>query len=334
MAGVRKRLDWRPIVAKAIEATEEFNRRGVKPSIRSIFYWLYSKAIIPNTVPAYKRLSAKLVDARKRGLVPFNAFQDKTRITLGSLFDAVPEADVEEFREKVEEKASSLDLMELLDSYFDGLRPFVWAGRWAGQPTVVEVWIEKEALAPTVEGWLLGAGVTIRVGRGYPSWTFIYSCVSELREVLGRHERVIVLYLGDLDPSGVDIQRFIQEALDYFKLPRDKVVLKRLAVTEEQVRKFGLPPKPEDAATLAKLERDPRMRNYVIDYVVELDALLAYAPDEFRRLVREAVDEYWDEEVYEEMKDEEKRLDEELDEILAKGKEWALKRIREMLGGG
>jgi len=326
------RLNWKSIVKKAIEATEEFNRRGVKPSIRSVFYWLFSKAVIPNTVPAYKRLSAKLVDARKRGLVPFDAFQDKTRITLGHLFDRMPEADVEGFREKVEERVSEIDLEELLDSYFDGLKPVVWAGRWAGQPTVVELWIEKEALAPTIENWLLGAGVTIRVGRGYPSWTFVHSCVSELKRVLERHERVVVLYLGDLDPSGVDIQRFIQEALDFFRLPRGKVVLERLAVTEEQVRRFGLPPKPEDAATLEKLRRDPRTANYTIDYVVELDALLAYAPDEFRRLVREAVDEYWDEEVYEKMKDEEKRLGEELDEILEKGKEWALKRIREMLG--
>jgi len=330
---VRKRLDWRPIVEKAIEATGEFNRRGVKPSIRSIFYWLYSKAIIPNTVPAYKRLSAKLVDARKRGLVPFDAFQDKTRITLGRLFDRVPEADVEGFREKVEKRASEIDLMELVDSYFDGMKPIVWVGRWANQPIVVEVWIEKEALASTIKGWLLGAGVTIRVGRGYPSWTFIYDCVSELRKVLGRHERVIVLYLGDLDPSGVDIQRFIQDALDYFGLPRDRVVLKRLAVTEEQVRRFELPPKPEDAATLEKLRRDPRTANYTVDYVVELDALLAYAPDEFRRLVRGAVDEYWDEEVYEEMKEKERKLDKELDEVLTEGKKWALKRIREMLGG-
>jgi len=198
---------------------------------------------------------------------------------------------------------------------------------------VVEVWVEKEAFAPTVEEWTLGCGVPIRVNRGYPSWTFIFVSVKQLKEVLKRHERVVVLYLGDLDPSGVDIERFIGEALDFFKVPPEKVAFQRLAITEDQVRKFGLPPKPTDAATLAKLQRDPRTKNYAIPYVVELEAFEAYAEREFERLVREAVDDRLDEDIYEEMKERERKLNEELDEILVKGKEWALKRIREMLGG-
>jgi len=327
------RLDWKYVVQRAVEETKGYNRRGRKPSIRTVFYRLYSLGVVPNTKSAYKRLSSKLVDARKEGLVPFDAFRDRTRTVLGELWDAVPEADVDEFREKLEERLEELDIVSMVDSFFDPLKPFVWAGRWAAQPTVVEVWVEKEAFAPTVKDWLLGAGVAIRVNRGYPSWTFIFYSVRELREVLKRHEKVVVLYLGDLDPSGVDIERFIGEALDFFKVPHDKVVFQRLAITEEQVRKFGLPPKPTDAATLAKLQRDPRTKSYTIDYVVELEAFEAYAEREFERLVREAVDDHLDEEVYGEMKEKERKLNEELDEALAEVKERALRKVEKVLGG-
>jgi hypothetical protein len=188
-------------------------------------------------------------------------------------------------------------------------------GRWYKQKNLVEIWIEKEALSSTISNWVESHYIRIRVNKGYSSWTFIYNNVEQLKQLLQYHDKIIILYLGDLDPSGVDIQRFLQEALEYFELPKEKVELKRLAITPEQVEYFGLPPKPEDAETLEKLGRDPRSKKYTLDYAVELDSLVAYVPSEFRKMIDETIREYFDEELYNKLNEERNKLQEENERI-------------------
>jgi hypothetical protein len=54
------------------------------------------------------------------------------------------------------------------------------------------------------------------------------------------------------------------------------------------------------------LHRDSRTKRFIDEHegeliAVELDALLAYAPDEFRRPVIDSVNKYYDEDVYEQL---------------------------------
>jgi len=289
------------------------------PTLRTFFYFLVSRGVIPNTRSAYKRLSKVCVEMRKQGLIPWDAFVDKTRVTRGWFEDSRLGDDYpKRVEERLERKLESLNIDELLADYFDVYIPSL--GRWAGQKHYVEVWIEKEALADHVYECIADLDVKLRVNRGYSSWTFIYDNARELREY--RDRDIVVLYLGDLDPSGVDIERFVREATEYFNVDFKLV---RVAVTEEQVEKYNLPPRPEDAETLAKLHRDPRTRKYTKKYVVELDALVAYVPEEFKRIVREAVNSYWDESVFEKEKERHKEIVEEcrklINEYIKKAKE-------------
>ena len=147
--------------------------------------------------------------------------------------------------------------------------------------------------------------------------------------MLETHEKVDILYCGDLDPSGVDIQRFLREALEYFGMDESKVELIRVAVTPEQVEQYNLPPRPEDAETLAKLQRDPRTKKYTYDYIVELDALVAYVPQEFRRIIREAVERYHDKDIYNRVRREAEELAERSRAIIENYKKEALRKILE-----
>ena len=77
------------------------------------------------------------------------------------------------------------------------------------------------------------------------------------------------------------------------------VDFRRIALTEEQVSLFTLPTKP-DAETLDKLNKDPRLGEFKINhngqlFQVEVDALYAYAPIEFRNMVLGPVDKFFDE---------------------------------------
>jgi len=313
-----------------------FQSQGVKPTLRTIFYALVSRGVIPNTKSAYKTLSRVLVEARKAGIFPWDFIVDKTRVVYRYFRDGAPdEGEIESTRLLCGQKLESLSIQKILSEWFDYLVPGSWSvGRWAEQPAVPEIWIEKEALADTVRSWVYDLEVNVRVNRGYSSWTFIYDNARELGEILKRHERVVVYYLGDLDPSGVDIERFLREALQFFQLPEDRVQLVRLAVTPEQVEEFSLPPRPEDAETLAKIARDPRSKSYSYDYIVELDALIAYVPDRFRELLREAIEKLHDKEIYSEVRSKAERIIEECRKVVEEYKKKALEKILEEVREG
>jgi hypothetical protein len=65
---------------------------------------------------------------------------------------------------------------------------------------------------------------------------------------------------------------------------------------------FNLPRNP-DPETLIKLKRDPRRRSFMDRhngelFQIEIDALQAYAPPQFKNLVQNSVDQYFDEGIY------------------------------------
>jgi len=327
-------VKWDTVLDEIDEALEYFDSQGVKPTLRTLFYYLVSKQMIPNTRSSYKTLSRKLVQARKQGRYEWDFLEDKTRVVLGSLGDSrFRESELDEFKDRVQRKLEDLNIDDLIDRYFDFTVPYFFVDKWADQPTVCEVWIEKEALASTLQSWIGDQEVPIRVNRGYSSWTFIYNNVENLKWTLEKHDRVIIYYCGDLDPSGMDIQRFLKEAIYYFGLEDDRVELRRLAVTPEQVEAYNLPPRPEDAETVAKLQRDPRFKSYSLPYIVELDALIAFAPEQFRNILIESINKIWDKSIYEKLskKAEElrKKSYEILDDIKKKAKEKILDDIKE-----
>jgi len=322
------------ILENVDQAVTFFETQGVKPTLRTLFYYLVSREIIPNTTAAYKHLSHILVNARKEGRYAWDFLEDKTRVVLGDLSDGkFSDGALDDFKDTARDHLRDLDLDELLNEYFDYLVPWFSVGTWADQPIVAEIWIEKEALASTIQSWLTELVIPIRINRGYSSWTFIYQNVGALTGFLERHEKIIIYYLGDLDPSGVDIQRFLTEALEYFGLDPEKVDLRRLAITGEQVERFNLPPRPQDSETLAKLQRDTRMRSYTEQYIVELDALVAFAPGDFREIVQAAIRGTWDRAIYEDLREKGRTLRSEAEAYIGDIKDQARDKILRQIRG-
>jgi hypothetical protein len=98
--------------------------------------------------------------------------------------------------------------------------------------------------------------------------------------------------------SGDDMDDHLDNALRYFGL--EDIYFQRIAVTEEQIEQFNLPPMPKSKETIDKVNHDTRkngfIRKYGKLYIVELDALLAIVPDEFKSIVQESVDQFFDQE--------------------------------------
>ena len=275
------KLNWKDIMAKSIPIFREFVDRGITPTVRTIYYALVSKELIPNTRSAYQGTCKMLVKARKERLVLWEWIADETRATRG----------LDRPRWKPERYAEAW-----IEHLFEQLQGYTLP-KWENQTYYVEVWIEKFALANTFDTWLDDMNVVLVPSRGYSSWTFLKQAADRIRENAEGRE-VIILYFGDFDPSGRDIERFIGETLEWFGA---EATIENIAVTKEQIDRYSLPHAPEDADEIAKMRRDPRFKKWEHGlFRVELDALMAFVPDEFERIIKESVAEYFEEDTYEE----------------------------------
>jgi hypothetical protein len=136
---------------------------------------------------------------------------------------------------------------------------------------------------------------------------------------LPESQKTVILQLGDFDPSGEDIVRDLRERLMMLS-KRTDIIFEKVAVTLDQIIELQLPAKPESMDEIAKMRRDPRYKGYIerltslaqldervkklIDMYgspeirVELDALVALAPERFKRILRSAIEKYFDWNVY------------------------------------
>jgi hypothetical protein len=281
-------IKWEDVVKQSIPVFEGFISRNVIPTLRTIHYALVSKNIIPNTKTAYKGLSSAFVKARQEGIVKWSWLADEGR-------------DIEEGENnyvwKPEQYADSRmeRAIDDLKRVLEGSTYFSYP-KWMNQQYYVEVWIEKNALRATFKNYIQDFNITLVPSRGYSSWTFLKEANDRIRRN-ANGKTPLILYFGDFDPTGEDIERFLRDSMNgFFGLVLE---VKRIGVTKDQIEQYNLPTTPEDAEEIEKLHRDSRFKNWEHgNYRVELDALLAFVPDEFERIIKESIQEYFDEDVY------------------------------------
>ena len=332
-----ERIKWKEVVEKVKEVLILFQNEDVKPTLRGVFYRLVSDNVIPNTQSKYNKLSSILVKARKEGEIDFDAMEDRGRYSIFNFGDdCLDEEDLDDVGTTCDEKIEDINIDTIIDDYFCSVSPYKGyedSGYWARQPIIVEMWTEKDAIASILNRWTSDLSINIRVNRGYDSWSFLYACTQQLKETLERHDKVVILYIGDLDPSGMDMDRHITEVINFFQLT-DRVKFRRIALLPEQVERYNLPPKPGDAETLAKVARDPRTKKYKEKYITEVDAFLGLAPEAFKELIQEAILEYYDAAISAEVREEKIRIINEAENIVNTAKQMAKESLLSQIRGG
>lgn len=113
-----------------------------------------------------------------------------------------------------------------------------------------------------------------------------------------------MFYILVIWTTGEDIEYNIRDNLKDYQL-EDSVDFRRVGVTMDQIGRFHLPQDP-DAETLKKLKNDPRGKAFMERhegelFQVEVDALLDFAPDEFKRVLLEPIDEWFREDIHNEV---------------------------------
>ncbi|MBA7660054.1 hypothetical protein ES703_68053 [subsurface metagenome] len=237
---------------------EVLGQYSFNPTIRQVYYRLVSPPyqVIENKTSVYKYYDAQMVRARERDDIPRDAFSDSSRRTLGGDYGY---RGSEAFKKALIEAARP-------ENY---TRPM-----WDTQPAVVEVWIEKDALAVLLNMVAEEYRVPVFASRGYSPFTLLDKAVERFREKGG-----VILDFRDHDPSGLDMCRDVQDRLTRYG-GRFRYV--PVALSYGQVQSFGLAPNPTKRA-------DPRAAAYVGQFGDECWELDALPPDELNRLVDEAI---------------------------------------------
>jgi 5S rRNA maturation endonuclease (ribonuclease M5) len=220
----------------------EYKGKGVF-TVRQIYYQLVSKKIIPNTLSSYKRLSWILSNARKDGIILFDAIVDRTRIPI---------------------KETSWNGLR---SYIKAIKKKYKKTKWKGQKRYLEIWLEKDALRGVFEPITDMYDVYLVVGRGYPSLSSLYEAAKRFREA---NKPIQILYFGDFDPSGENIPKTIKKNLiKHFGIDKKNFHIRKVALTLRDIKKYKLPP----ALTKSKDSRSKKFVQKYGDFCVELDAL-------------------------------------------------------------
>ncbi len=154
---------------------------------------------------------------------------------------------------------------------------------WTTQDVYVEAWVEKDALSQVIAGAVEGLNTIVAPSRGYSSFSYIREAVQRFQKNRGDAERVVILYLADHDPSGLDMTRDLRERFRAYSAGfLFNVQVKRVALTFDQVQARDLIPNP------TKIQ-DPRAQGYIDQYGDECCELDAIEPDELVEMVEGAV---------------------------------------------
>ena len=267
------RTDWKGTVLPL--ARDWVEGLDLPVTLRQVFYHLVATQVIANTVSNYKMLSKVSAEARRDGAFP--DLVDKTReIVLPPTWDDPQDA-----------------LTNLATQYR--------IDRWSTQDTLLALAVEKRGLFALADVAVGELGFPIVPLGGYGSQT-IYDDLADFIAADGRPAHL--LYVGDHDPSGHDIQRDLVERVGMF----DSV--QRVALTPEQVAQFDLPVNPAP-------DKDARLPAFAAKYgpvQVEVDAL---PPDQLVAMIRSAVAPFVDLSAFRERLDEEDEGRERLRRLVA-----------------
>lgn len=243
-------------IEKANAIIAEYRDKGFELTLRQLFYQFVSRDFIKNTQREYKNLGDIISDARLAGLIDWNAIVDRTRELRGVTHWDSPESIVAAVAQQFR------------------------IDKWAGQPSRIEVWIEKDALVGVIERICRELDVSYFSCRGYTSQSEMWVAGRRLMGYREDGQDPIVLHLGDHDPSGIDMSRDIKDRLEEFS--EGSIDLRRLALNMPQIEQYNPPPNP------AKIT-DSRAEKYIEEHGAESWELDALSPEVIAELIENAV---------------------------------------------
>lgn len=273
----------RDLIATADAIMRQYARQGYDLSLRQLYYQFVAHHDLPNTVQNYKLLGGVISDARLAGELDWVYLVDRGRDTIEN-----PHWD---------------DPADFLDSVSRQYR----FDLWKDQRYHIEVMVEKQALEGVLEPVCRRLDVAFSSNKGYSSSSHLYQVGQRIKGKLDEDKKIVILYLGDHDPSGIDMSRDVEQRLMMFSgfgdwdsddrnvkdnesYDADAFQLVRVALNMPQIRQYNPPANP------TKLD-DPRAGSYLQRFGGECWELDALDPETLAGLVTDQVSNYTDDDL-------------------------------------
>jgi hypothetical protein len=218
----------------------DYEEAGYTLTLRQVYYQLVSRNLIPNTEGSYKNIGNLIGSGRLAGLIDWNSIEDRTR------------------------KHRTLSHWNTPAEIVQGAANQYHRDLWEGQKKYVETWVEKDALIGIVEQAAFRLDCPCFPCRGYASHSALWAAALRFKEKEGR--KCVIIYLGDHDPSGLNMPNDIKKKMALFGATVD---VQRITLPMQQIQEYDPPP------NTAK-ESDTRAAAYIAKYgshAWELDAL-------------------------------------------------------------
>jgi len=274
--GTKVRMQWScnqyALIKRILEIAEEYQSQSIKQTLRGYYYDLVTEGLIPNAIEIYKRIGKLVNDLRYCGYIDWDAMEDRARSQeMHSEWDDVP---------------------GLIESAAQAYR----LPRWKDQEYYIELFTEKDTMYSRLQPITDKYHIRFCINRGYSSSSVYYGLSKRVMDKISEGKRVIILYVGDHDPSGLDMIRDLRERLTEFlqngdhQYPPNFQVIP-VALTKKQIEEYNLPPNP------AKLS-DSRAKKYIEEHGEiswEADAM---KPQVMRAIVEAEIEYYIDMDKY------------------------------------
>lgn len=258
------------LIEKCDVIVTEYVQQGFRLTIRQLYYQLVARGFVENTVRSYENVQSLMTNARLAGMIDWDAIEDRTRA-----FIARPHW-----------SSGQQILYGASRGYHEDL--------WGEQETRVFVIVEKEALAGVLERVCHEYDLPLLPARGYPSASTLREFAKE--RIMGATRQIVVLHLGDHDPSGIDMTRDLIDRLNLFTRDRVEIDLQRIALTMAQIEEVQPPANPAKST-------DARFEAYRALYSDESWELDALSPAYLHKLVEDNVLPHIDQEAWQHTKD-------------------------------
>jgi hypothetical protein len=227
---------------------------GQPMTLRGLFYRVVSGGWFPSTDKQhYQTLMRIMTILREAGAVPFRWIVDGVRSTI--------------------KPSSWSGLADFTETVRDAYRKDFWARL----SNYVHIFCEKDAMAGTVAPVTREYDVPLSVIRGFSSVSYAHEIAEQWREI---RKPIFAFYLGDLDPSGLELERDMREKLARYS--QREFSWQRLAVTQPDFSLFNLFP-------LAPKEKDVRTKRFLEQGYTQCAELDAVPATELRNRIEQAI---------------------------------------------
>jgi hypothetical protein len=264
--------DWKLAMIEQVNSIiTDYKAQGYNLTLRQVYYQFVSRDWLPdrwadkatgstNNERSYENLGSLISTGRMAGMISWDAIEDRTReLTSNGHWDDP-------------------------SSIMGAVAQQYAVDKWDDQPYRVEVWVEKDALEGVIARPAKDLDISYFSCRGYTSQTAMHDAAMRLKEYIENGQKVVLLHLGDHDPSGIDMSRDIEDRLSLFLGDlSSEFELRRLALNMDQVRRYAPPPNP------AKIT-DSRATSYIRLHGKSSWELDALEPRVITQLITEQVE--------------------------------------------